>query len=202
MQMYKKAVIIFALATLILIIFIEEYYNQHKFSSSLNFKEVTTSQPSQPSQQSPSTTTPQDSPTTPTYSQTNHSQPSTLISFQENLSTFEEKHALLSEPLIPVACPAPQSEPQYEPMYNIYPSLQQDFNRTRHPSQIQIQKSTIDRQIILSRRNRNLTTPRVHFDIPSSPTPNPLNISSNTIQSTPAPLKSTSQQNTPNISSD
>ena len=33
MQMYKKAKVTFALATILLIIFIEEYYNQDKFSS-------------------------------------------------------------------------------------------------------------------------------------------------------------------------
>ena len=75
------------------------------------------------------------------------------------------------------------SEPQYEPTYNNNPSLQQDLNRTRHPSQTQ-NTSAINRQIIHARRNRNFTTTRVHFNIPSSPTPNPLELSSSTIQST------------------
>ena len=33
MQTYKKTIITFEIATILLIIFIEEYYNQHKFSS-------------------------------------------------------------------------------------------------------------------------------------------------------------------------
>ena len=37
MQMIKKAIITFLLATILLIIFIEEYYNQHKFSSLVKY---------------------------------------------------------------------------------------------------------------------------------------------------------------------
>ena len=56
----------------------------------------------QPLQQSPPITTSQESPTTPSNSQTNLPQISTLISFQENPYTFEERHSLLSETLEPV----------------------------------------------------------------------------------------------------
>ena len=109
----------------------------------------------------------------------------------------------MSEPLEPVVRHASLSEPQYEPVYNIYATPQQDLNRTRQPSQNQ-NTPAINRQIKHSRRNRNLTTPRVQFIIPSSPTLNPLNLFSSTNQSTPppAPLQSSSQQNTPNIPSD
>ena len=62
--------------------------------------------------------TSQDNPTTPTSTPNPHS--STLISFQENPYTFEERHARLSEPLEPVVRQAPLSEPQNEPKYNIY----------------------------------------------------------------------------------
>ena len=58
------------------------------------------------------------------------------------------------------------------------------------------------RQIKHPTRSRNLTTPRVHFNIPSSPSPNPLDLSINITQSIPTPLKTISQQSTPNISSD
>ena len=50
-----------------------------------------------------------------------------------------------------------------------------------------------------SRRNRNLQNTRVQFKIPHSPTSNPANLSSSTIQSTP---QTPSQQNTSNIPSD
>ena len=38
--MYKKSIITFALATIVLIIFIEADYNQHKFYSKLKLKEL------------------------------------------------------------------------------------------------------------------------------------------------------------------
>ena len=136
-------------------------------------------------QQSPPTTISQQVPTTPMSSQTNQPQPSTRISWDENSYTFEERHKLLSEPLIPVVLHAPLSKPLYEPTYNIYLSFQRDLNRPRHPSQNQNQTSTKDRQIIHPRRNRNFTTPRVHFNIPSSSSPNPLDLSIITVQSTP-----------------
>ena len=128
-------------------------------------------------------------------------QSSKRISFLENPYKFEERHALLSEPFKPVVRHAPLSQPHYEPIYKKYPSFQQGLNRTRHTRQNQ-NTSTIDRQIIQPRSNRNSTTPRVHFIIPSSPIPNPLDLSSSTNQSTPPPLQFTSQQNTLNIPSD
>ena len=80
--------------------------------------------------------------------------------------------------------PLTLSEPHFEPTHNIYPSLQQIINRTIHPSQNQ-NTSTINRKIVHPGRNRNFTTPRDHFNKPSSPTPNPLDLSSSTIQSNP-----------------
>ena len=86
-----------------------------------NFKEPFKNANQQPTKQSPPTTTSQESPTTPRYSQTNHLQSSTRISFKENPYLFEERHSLLSEPLEPVVRHAPLSEPQYKPTYNINP---------------------------------------------------------------------------------
>ena len=121
-----------------------------------------------------------------------------VIHFKKNPYTFEERYSLLSEPLEPVVRHAPLSEPQNKPMYKIDPSLQQDLNRTRHPSQTQ-KTFTIDRQIKHPRRNKKFTTPRVFFNIPPSPIHNPLDLSSSTIRSTSPPLQSNSKQNTPNI---
>ena len=104
--------------------------------------------------------------------------------------------------MIPVVRHAPLSEPHYETTYNIYPSIQQDLNRTRYPSQNQTQTFTLDRQIIHPRQKINFTKPRVQFNMPSSPSPNPLYHSSNTIQSTSPPLQTISQQSTPNKPSD
>ena len=62
----------------------------------------------------------------------------------------------------------------------MYPPLQQDLNRAR--------------------RNRNLQTPRICFNIPHSPIANPIDLSSSTIQSSPqtptqqAPQTPTSEQ--------
>ena len=89
---------------------------------------------------------------------------STRISFQDNPYTFEERHARLSEPLEPVQRQASLSEPTY----NLYPTLPQELSRIRNLSQNQ-NTTEIDRQIIHPRRNRNFQTPRVHFDIPQSP---------------------------------
>ena len=74
----------------------------------------------QPPQQSPPSTS-QEPPITPTNTQTNNHQSSTRISFQDNPYTIEERLARLSEPLEPVIRRAPLSEPQYEPLYTIYP---------------------------------------------------------------------------------
>ena len=114
----------------------------------------------------------------------------------------------MSEPLEPVTRQAPLSGPQYEPIYKIYPPLQQDLNRARQQSQnqntLEIHYSSIiqinySRQIIHPRRNRNLQYTRVQFNIPHSPTTNPINLSYSTIQSTP---QNPVQQNTSNIPSD
>ena len=118
--------------------------------------------------------------------------------FQEKPTHLKKNTVFLSETLIRIVRHAPLSEPTYK----IYPSLQQDLGRTKHPSQNQNQTSTIYKQIIHHRRNRNFTTPIVHFKISSSPSLNPLDLSSSTIQSTPSPLQSFLQQNTLNIPSD
>ena len=128
----------------------------------------------------------------------NNPQSSTRKFFQDNPYIFEERHARLSEPLEPVIRQASLSEPQYEPVYNIYPPLQQDLNRARH--QIQYQNTIkISRQNIHPRQNRNLQNAIDQFNIPHSPTTNPINLSSSTIQSTP---QTPSQTNTTNIPSD
>ena len=72
--------------------------------------------------------------------------------------------ARLSEPLEPVQRQASLSEPTY----NLYPTLPQELSRIRNLSQNQ-NTTEINRQIIHPRRNRNFQTPRVHFDIPQSP---------------------------------
>ena len=149
----------------------------------------------QPPHTSPPTTF-QDPPTTPTNTQNFES--STRIFFQDNPYTFEERHARLSQSLEPVVRHAPSSEPHYEPTYNIYPPLLQDLNIVRHISQNQ-NTLEINRKIIHPRQNRNFQTPGVIFNIPQSPSSNPLDLSSSTIQDTPAYA---SQQSTSNISSD
>ena len=104
----------------------------------------------------------------------------------------------MSEPLGLVIRQASLSEPQYEPVCNIYPPLLQILNIARHQSQNQ---NTLDikRQTIHPRRNRNLQNPRVQFNTPHSPTTNPVDLSSSTIQSTP---QTPSQQSISNIPSD
>ena len=104
----------------------------------------------------------------------------------------------MSEPLEPVTRQAPLSEPQYEPVYNIYPPLQQGLNTARHQSQNQ-NTQELNRQIIHPRQNRHLQNTRVQFNIPHSPTTNPVNLSSSTIQTTP---KIPSQQKLSNKPSD
>ena len=114
------------------------------------------------SQSSP--TSSQENPTIPTTTQ--NPQTSTRIFFQDNPYTFEERHARLSEPLEPVQRQAPLSEPTY----SLYPTLPQELSRIRNISQNQ-NTVEVNRQIIHPRRNRNFQTPRVHFDIPQSPSP-------------------------------
>ena len=76
--------------------------------------------------------------------------------------------------------------------------MQQDLNRVRHISQNQ-NTSEIHREIIHPRRKRNFQTPRVHFDIPQSPTPTTSELSSSTLPETPTLV---SQHSTSNIPSD
>ena len=76
--------------------------------------------------------------------------------------------------------------------------MQQELNRVRHISQNQ-NTPEIHRQIIHPRRNRNFQTPRVHFNIPQSPTPTTSELSSSTLSETPI-LRS--QQSISNIPSD
>ena len=105
-----------------------------------------------------------------------------------------ERHARLSEPLEPVQRQAILSEPTN----NLYPTLPQELSRIKNISQNQ-NTIEINRQVIHPRRNRNFQTPRVHFDIPQSPTPTTSEISSSTLPETPTLL---SQQSTSNIPSD
>ena len=65
--------------------------------------------------------------------------------------------------------------------------MQQHLNRVRHISQNQ-KTLEINRQIIHPRRNRNFQTPRVHFNIPQSPTPTTSELSSSTLPETPTLL--------------
>ena len=106
----------------------------------------------------------------------------------------------MSEPLEPVFCQATLSEPQYEPVYNKHPPLQQeqDLNKARHPSQ---NHNTLEiiRQIINWRQNKNLQTPRLQCIILQSPIANAIDLSSSTVQSTPP---TASQQTTSNSPSD
>ena len=143
-------------------------------------------------QKQPPPTTSQESPITSTT--TNNPQRSTRFSFQDNPYTFEGRHARLSEPLEPVHRQASSSEPTY----NLYPTLQEEFNRVRHISQNQ-NTPEIHRQIIHPRRNRNFQTPRVHFNIPQSPTPTTSELSSSTLPETTTLLL---QQSISNIPSD
>ena len=164
----------------------------HKKRQSKKFSKLANQQP--PPQSPP--TTSQENPTKPTSTKSPYS--STRFSFQENPCTFEERHARLSELLKPVVRQATLSDPQYEPTYNMYPHLQQDFNRVRHISQNQ-NTLKINRQTIHPRRNGNFYTPRVRFNIPQSPTSSPLDLSSSTLPETPP---TASQQSISNIPSD
>ena len=76
--------------------------------------------------------------------------------------------------------------------------MQQDHNRVRHTSQNQ-NTLVINRQIIHPRRNRNFQNPRIHFNIPQSPTPTTSELSSSTLLETPT---FSSQQSISNIPSD
>ena len=76
--------------------------------------------------------------------------------------------------------------------------MQQDLTRDRHISQNQ-NTLEIHCQIIHPRKNRYFQTPRVHFDIPQSPTPTTSELSSSTLPETPTIL---SQHSISNIPSD
>ena len=124
----KKAIITFALATILLILFLEEYYNNHKFFLWKKSIKIFSKIANQQSQNQSSPTSSQENPTTPTTTQ--NPQKSTRISFQDNPYTFEKRHARLSEPLEPVQRQAPLSEPTY----NFYPTLPQEVSRIRNNS--------------------------------------------------------------------
>ena len=144
----KKAIVTFALATILLILFIEEYYNKHKSS---HWKKSIGQVPKIANQQSQNQSSPTSSQENPAIATTTqNSQTSTRISFQENPYTFEERHARLSEPLEPVQRQAPRREPTY----NLYTTLPQDLNRIRNVSQNQ-NTVGINRQIIHPQRNIN-----------------------------------------------
>ena len=55
----------------------------------------------------------------------------------------------------------------------------------------------MNRQIIHPRRNRNFEFPRVYFNIPESPTSNPMDLSSSTQPDTPTTASKQSTSNTP-----
>ena len=188
----KKAIITFASATILLNLFIEEYYNKHKFFHQKKSIRILSKIANQQSQNQSSPTSSQENPTIPTTTQ--NPQTSTRISFQDNPYTFEERHARLSEPLEPVQRQAPLSEPTY----NLYPTLPQELSRIRNISQNQ-NTVEINRQIIHPRRIRSFQTPRVHFDIPQSPTPTTSENPNSTLPETPPLL---SQRSTSSIPSD
>ena len=80
----------------------------------------------------------------------------------------------------------------------MYPKLPQELSRKRNISQNQ-NTVEINRQIIHPRRNRNFQTPRIHFDIPQSPTPTTSENPKSTLPETPPLL---SQRSTSSIPSD
>ena len=67
----------------------------------------------------------------PTTDQSNQPQSSTSSSYEENLSTLDEKQAASSKPLISAYRHGPLSHPQYEHKYIISTSVQQDQNRIK-----------------------------------------------------------------------
>ena len=146
----------------------------------------------QQSQNQSSPTSYQENSAIPTTTQ--NPQTSTRISFRDSLYTFEKRHARLSEPLEPVQRQAPLSEPTY----NLYPTLPQELSRIRNISQNQ-NTIEINRQIIHPRRDRSFQTPRVHFDIPHSPTPTTSENPNSTLPETPPLL---SQRSISSIPSD
>ena len=188
----KNAIVTFALAKILLILFIKEFIININLPTKKLINQTLSKIANQPPPTQSSPTSSQENLIIPTTTQ--NPQTSTTISFQDNPYTFEERHARLSEPLEPIQRQASLSEPTY----NLYPKLPHNLNRIRHISQNQ-NKVEVKRQIIHPRRNRNFQTPRVTFNIPQSPTPSTSEVSSITLPDTPT---LTSQQNTPNLASD
>ena len=186
----NKAIITFALATIILIPFIEEYYKNINFSNRKKPTRILSKIANQQSQNQSSPTSSQENPTISTTIQ--NPQTSIRFAFHDNPYTFEERHARLSEPLEPVQRQAPLSEPTY----NLYPTLPQELKRVRNISQNQ-NTVKINRQIIHPRRNRIFQTPRVHFDIPQSPTPTTSENPNSTLPETPPLLSQRSTSSIP-----
>ena len=177
----KKAIVTFALAT-ILLIFSSKNTTININLPTRKINRTLSKIANQQSQTQSSSTSSQENPEIPT------------TSFQDNPYTFEERHARLSEPLEPVQRQAPLSEPTY----NLYPTLPQKLGRIRNISQNQ-NTVEINRQIMHPRRNRSFQTSKVHFGIPQSPTPTTSEVSSSTLSETPTLL---SHQSTSNIPSD
>ena len=191
----KKAIFTFALATLLLILFLEEYYNKPKFFSleknqSEYFQKLLTNNHTISLHRHRPKKTRQylQLPETPKY-------PHEFLSkITHTLLKNEERHARLSQLLEPVQRQAHLSEPTY----NLHPTLPQDLSRIRHISQNQ-NTIEINRQSIHPRRNRNFQTPRVHFDIPQTPSPITPENPNSTLPETPTLL---SQRRTSSIPSD
>ena len=129
----KKAIITFALATILLVLFIEEYYKKHKFFHQKKSISILSKIANQQSQNQSSPTSSQENSTIRITTQ--NPQTSTRISFQDNPYTFEERHARLSEPQEPVQRQAPHIIS--EPTYNLYSTLPQELSRIRNISQNQ-----------------------------------------------------------------
>ena len=78
----------------------------------------------------------------------------------------------------------------------MYPTLPQELSRIRNISHNQ-NTVEINRQIIHPRRNRSFQTPRVHFDIPQSPTPTTSENPNSTLPETPPLLSQRSTSSKP-----
>ena len=114
--------------------FLWRYYKQHKISSKVKTEYLFKVAYQQPTQQSPPTTTSQESPKTPTSSQTNHPQSSIRIPFQENPFTFEEKKSIVIRTFNTRSSPRTSKRPTIQTNIQYKTSLHQDLNRTRYPS--------------------------------------------------------------------
>ena len=85
-----------------------------------------------------------------------------------------------------------------EPTHNLYPKLPQELSRIRSISQKR-NPVEINRQMIHPRRNRSFQTPRVHFDIPQSPTPTTSENPSSTLPETTPLLSQRSTSSIPSV---